>query len=219
MMPDADGFGPDDLAGLTGVSRETLERIGAVLDLLREWSDRMNLVGARELDRLWRRHVWDALELVRHIPPKARVVDMGSGSGFPALVIAAWQGAEAGGEICMIESVGKKCRFLESAGALTCGVFHVKHSRIEALAPAPVDVLTARALAPLPDLLGYAAPWLKTGGYALFPKGERVADELTAAREKWTFEAEELPNRASDGGVILKVSAVSARRSRTGNHS
>ncbi len=203
---DADGFGPDDVQRETGVSRETIDRILAVVEVLRDWGERINLVGPQERSRIWRRHVWDSLTLLPHLGRDQRIVDLGSGSGFPALVVLAWQAAEAGGSMTMIESVGKKAAFLAAAAEAAGGVFHVKHARIEAVQPLPADIVTGRAVAALPKLLEYAQPWLQKGATGLFHKGVRLTDELTDAQRSWTFQYEIQPNRASEDGVILKIS-------------
>ena len=159
------------------VSRETLARLDSVIDTLDSWRLRSNLIGPREWPHIWQRHVWDCLQLLDHIPETARVVDLGSGAGFPGLIIAA---ARPKGHVTMIESVGTK-------------------------AAGPADIVTARAFAPLPRLLDYAAPWMKNGAKGLFLKGERWEEELTDARQRWNFAYEAIPSRSGGSGVVLIV--------------
>ena len=193
-----------------GVSRETSARFETWMNLLAEWSEHTNLVGRATLEDFWERHALDSFQLFPLLPEDARrIVDIGAGAGFPGLALAAGykdRGEEA--EIILVESIAKKARFLtEAAQAMGVDVA-VKPIRIEHLAlDGPVDVVTARAVAPLNKLLGLAASLLKTGAIGLFPKGRRYQDELTEARKNWTFEAEVIPSRTSDG-AILKLREV-----------
>jgi 16S rRNA (guanine527-N7)-methyltransferase len=184
------------------VSRETLVRLDAYIDTLDAWRMRSNLIGPNEWPQIWTRHVADSWQLLRFIDPKASVVDLGSGAGFPGLVIAA---ARPEARITLIESVGKKCAFLRAA--IEAGAFDVTvlAERVEAVAVTNADIVTARAFAPLPKLLEYAAPWLENGAMGLFPKGERWKEELTAAQESWRFAYEAVENRSGGSGVILIV--------------
>ena len=193
------------------VSRETLARLDSVIDTLNSWRLRSNLIGPREWPHIWQRHVWDCLQLLDHIPETARVVDLGSGAGFPGLIIAA---ARPQGHVTMIESVGKKAAFLRAAilaGDLPADVIQ---GRVESAEAGPADIVTARAFAPLPKLLDYAAPWMKNGAKGLFLKGERWEEELTDARQRWNFAYEAIPSRSGGSGVVLIV-----RELRGGNES
>ncbi len=188
------------------VSRETLARIDIILAVLDDWRQRFNLVGPREWPVIWERHVADSLQLAEFIPVPSRIVDLGSGAGFPGLVLAAAQ-AE-GGEVVLVESVGKKCAFLSEAIAAARLPARVMRARIESLQGWPVDFVTARALAPLPRLLELSAPWLEKGGKGLFPKGARWNEELTAAQQKWKFSCQARPSRTHEGGAVLEISKV-----------
>ena len=182
------------------VSRETLERLDRVIDTLDDWRVKSNLIGPREWPNIWQRHVWDCLQLLDHIPEDARVVDLGSGAGFPGLIIAA---ARPKGHVTMIESVGKKAAFLRAA-ILAAGLSaDVIQGRVESAEAGPADFVTARAFAPLPRLLEYAAPWMKKGATGLFLKGERWEEELTEARQRWNFAYEAIPSRSGGSGVVL----------------
>lgn len=212
MRIDADGYGPDQISEQINVSRETFTRIEAVLSCLDEWRTRMNLIGPKEREHIWRRHVLDSLQLLPLLPHDARIIDLGSGGGFPALPLACAL-SDMGGHITMVETVGKKARFLEAA-IDTAGLnASVRQGRVENVADITADYVTARALAPLPKLLDYAAPWLLGGGVGLFHKGTRWKEELTAASAKWTFASEAIPGISGGAGIILKVAEVSRERS------
>ena len=202
-MPDQDGFGPDDL---TNVSRETRERLELIVAELDAWRTKINLIGPSEFAQVWRRHVWDSWQLFDHIP-SGSIVDLGSGSGFPALVLAAGFASEES-HMTMIESVGKKCAFLRAAVESANLSARVIQGRVEAVNSVEARCVTARAFAPLPKLLDYAAPWLEKGAYGVFPKGRRWQEELTSAQESWRFACEAIPSKTGDG-AILKISEVS----------
>ena len=169
------------------VSRETQERLDHVIDTLDAWRVKSNLIGPREWPPIWQRHVWDCL---------------GSGAGFPGLVIAA---ARPKGHVTMIESVGKKAAFLRAA--ITAGFLSadVVQGRVELVGTGAADLVTARAFAPLPRLLDYAAPWMKKGATGLFLKGERWEEELTEARQRWSFAYEAIPSQSGGAGVVLII--------------
>ncbi|WP_135468314.1 16S rRNA (guanine(527)-N(7))-methyltransferase RsmG [Crenalkalicoccus roseus] len=188
------------------VSRETEARLREFLALLRRWNLRINLVADRDETALWRRHVLDSLQLVPLLPEGAGpIVDLGSGAGFPGLVLAMVTGRPTH----LIESDRRKAAFLgEAARSLGLGVVTVHPHRIEAAAPPPAAVVTARALAPLPELLRYAHPLLAPGGVALFPKGRRVQEELTAAVRGWTMHVERFPSRTDPVATILRLSEI-----------
>jgi 16S rRNA (guanine527-N7)-methyltransferase len=202
------GFTRDSLAGAFDVSRETLARLDAIIAELDAWRGKVNLVGPREWPMIWHRHVADGLQLMPLLGSARRVVDLGSGAGFPGLVIAA---ALEDGHVTMIESVGKKCAFLRAAIQAAHLPARVEQARIESVDVEDVEVVTARALAPLPKLLELSAKWLEAGAFGVFPKGENLDEELTAARQRWTFTAEVIPSRTSPTGQILTVSEVRKR--------
>ena len=206
-MSDRDGFGPADFQTETNVSRETLARIETVVTELDAWRGKMNLMGPSEFDQVWRRHVLDSWQLFAHIPVDGKIVDLGSGSGFPALILAAGFASKES-HMTMIESVGKKCAFLRSAVQAADLQAKVIQGRVESVNYEQADCITARAFAPLPKLLDYAEPWLKKGAYGVFPKGRRWQEELTEALESWRFAYEAIPSVTGDG-AILKISEVS----------
>lgn len=193
---------PEGFQRLLPVSRETLDRLRRFVDLLRQWNARINLVSAGSLGDVWRRHILDSGQLLRHSPRDARVlVDLGSGAGLPGLIMAMMGVPEAH----LIESDQRKAAFLREAARVTGTDVTVHPARIEEVAGFPADIVTARALAPLPLLLDWAAPFVTHRTVCLFPKGAGVADELTAAQGKWIMRTQLLASKSDRTGHILRV--------------
>ena len=192
------------------VSRETLERLRGYLALLRRWSARINLVADAPEEEQWQRHILDSLQLVSLLPePGEPIIDLGSGAGLPGLVLAAATGREAH----LIEADRRKSAFLiEAARMLGLAKVQVHPVRIEAATVAPAAVVTARALAPLPNLLIHAHRLLAPGGTAIFPKGRGVDTELTAALADWTMEVERFPSRTDPTATILRLREIRPAR-------
>jgi len=192
------------------VPRETMARFDAYAALLAKWQARINLVGRGTLDALWSRHFLDSgqlLPVVRRtwagkIP--GRWLDLGSGAGFPGLVLALL----GAGEVHLVESDSRKCAFLRRAIRETGAPAVVLQGRVEALTPFAVDIVTARALAPLERLLGYAAPLLDQGAEAWLLKGRDWEKELTCCRQSWTVACEHYPSRTDSEGMILRVRSL-----------
>jgi 16S rRNA (guanine527-N7)-methyltransferase len=196
---------PRGFAALSGVSRETLVRFEAYAELLVRWSARINLVGANTLGDLWRRHFLDSAQLFAHLPEGTRsLIDLGSGAGFPGLVlsISGVPGVE------LVEADARKCAFLREAARVAAAPVAIRNSRIEALPPHIVDVVTARGCAPLDRLLLLAQPFIGPDTVCLFPKGERAREELTAASQAWTMDATFHESRTDRRGVILCLRRV-----------
>ncbi len=196
---------PHGFAALSGVSRETLVRLDAYAELLVRWSARINLVGANTLGDLWRRHFLDSAQLFAHLPEGTRsLIDLGSGAGFPGLVlsISGVPGVE------LVEADARKCAFLRDAARVAAAPVAIRNSRIEALPPHIVDVVTARGCAPLDRLLLLAQPFIGPDTVCLFPKGERAREELTAASQAWTMDATFHESRTDRRGVILCLRRV-----------
>lgn len=187
-----------------GVSRETKSRLERYVRLLDQWRQRMNLIGPKEIAHIWDRHVLDSAQLFCIIGQDAQTLDIGSGAGFPGLVLAC-AAAEGDGHVTMVESVSKKCAFLSAVISDLQLPASVSNKRIEALDVEAVDFVTARALAPLPRLLDYAGPWIGKGATGLFFKGEHWREELTQAQECWNLAYEAIPSRTHETGVILKI--------------
>lgn len=194
---------PAEFAAAANVSRETLARLEAYAELLRRWQERINLVGAATLGDLWRRHMLDSAQLLPHLP-SGPLLDMGSGAGFPGLVIAVL----GRGPVHLVESDARKCAFLREAIRVTGATAQLHNARIEALKPFPVAAITARALAPLPQLLAWAAPFLASGVDCWFLKGATAEDELTLAAKVWMMRVTRLPSVTDPAGVILHLSEV-----------
>ncbi len=189
------------------VSRETIERLVIYEKLLKKWNKTINLVSPQTLNEIWTRHFLDSAQIWQLRPQAAQSwLDLGSGGGFPGLVIAVLA-AETAPQmpVGLVESDARKSAFLLQAG-VAMGISPKIHvERAEYLAPQAADVVSARALAPLDKLLGYSARHLKMGGCCLFSKGESVETELTEARKYWTFEVQKTPSLTDSGGVILRI--------------
>lgn len=203
-------FGPAELQSALNVSRETLARLKAFVSLLEEWNVRHNLVSRQSLADVWRRHVYDSAQLCPLIPPEAATfVDLGSGAGFPGLVLAILLAHRPSFRCVLYEATGKKCDFLVHVADRVGVAVEVRKQRIEAAAPEPFDVVTARALAPLDQLLTYAQPFQGPHTLNLFLKGRSALQELTAARKIWRMQATQHPSRSDPSGVILAIRELS----------
>ncbi|MBX9699652.1 MAG: 16S rRNA (guanine(527)-N(7))-methyltransferase RsmG [Acetobacteraceae bacterium] len=188
------------------VSRETEQRLREYLALLRRWNARINLVADAPETEHWRRHVVDSAQLAPLLPAQpGPLVDLGSGGGLPGLVLALVTGRETH----LIESDRRKAAFLlEAARHLGLGTVTVHPLRIEHARPPPAMVLTARALAPLADLMPHARRLLAPGGVALFPKGRSAESELTAVSPDWTMRVERFPSRTEPAATILRLTEI-----------
>lgn len=193
----------------SAVSRETLARLDIIADLLVHWQKTINLVAPATLPQLWTRHIADSLQLVSHVPQKPLIwADLGSGGGFPGLVVAAVLAERPGSQVKLVESDTRKAAFLREAARRAGLPVSVHPQRIEQVAArlAPgTDVVSARALAPLPKLLDLAAPFLEAGALGVFPKGKDAEGELTAARKGWTLDVELRESRSDPDGRVLLV--------------
>ena len=189
------------------VSRETRADLEIFAALLRKWQASINLVAPNTIDHVWDRHIEDSLQLLPLVPETARTfVDLGSGGGFPGLVLAiAFKTIRPEAHMTLIESDSRKGAFLTEAIRTTGANAQVIAARIDDAAPAAADVVTARALAPLPRLLGFAARHLAPEGTALLQKGARVHEELAAAGADWHFDYALYPSHTSEDGVILQI--------------
>ena len=196
---------------LTPVSRETQQRLETFVALLLQWQQKTNLISPATIPNLWTRHVADSLQLI-NLAPNAKVwVDFGAGGGFPAIPVACALAERPGAQVHLVESNGKKAAFLREAIRAT-GVPAVVHQkRIEDCGDSfgdKVDVVSARALAPLKILCDQAFPLIARGAVGLFPKGQDVAAELTEAAKYWRIEAETVPSRTSPEGCIVVVKGL-----------
>lgn len=198
-------------AQLDNVSRETSERLATYAALLRKWNPAINLVSKSSLADLQTRHFADSAQLFALCPPEAQHwADLGSGGGFPGLVIAILA-AEAMPElkVTLVESDVRKAAFLSTVARETGVRASVVAERIESLPPLAADVLSARALAPLPQLLAFAERHLAPNGRALFPKGATHRAELAESLADWRFDLREHPSKTDAQAVILEIEGVS----------
>jgi len=196
-------FTPEDFAAKVDVSRETLARLKAYADTLLDWNSRHNLVSKSTLPDLWARHMWDSAQLAALIPVEARsLADLGSGAGFPGLVLAAMRPELA---VTLHEATAKKCAFLEAAAKRMDVTVAIQNARMEDLPSQPYDVVTARACAPLPRLLDYAQSFAGPNSVCLFLKGQNVESELTEATKYWKMEVSQVPSQTDASGAIVIV--------------
>lgn len=199
-------FGPDEFQELSGVSRETLARLKLFVDLLQDWNSRLNLVSAASLQDVWQRHVWDSTQLAALIPKSAKsLADLGSGAGFPGLVLALVLAERGEFRTVLFEATAKKCHFLAEAAERTGARVEIQNVRMEDVPLKPFDVVTARACAPLNRLLPYAQRFAGSRTVCLFLKGQSVGVELTEARKSWNMRAVRHPSRSNPSGTILEI--------------
>ncbi len=199
---------------LIAVSRETEARLDRYVELLRQWQAKTNLVAPSTLPHLWTRHIADSLQLLSLAPSAARWVDLGSGGGFPGIVLACALAGMPEATVHLIERNAKKAAFLREALRVTDapGVVHL--SDIEDIVDSNlkrIDCVTARALAPLHQLIGWAAPLVEQGAKALFLKGQDVEFELTEATKYWNIEPRLHPSRTGGHGWIVEFDHIERR--------
>ncbi|MCS0495137.1 16S rRNA (guanine(527)-N(7))-methyltransferase RsmG [Ancylobacter sp. MQZ15Z-1] len=210
-MSKSDSAGRDRALELVPVSRETAERLDAIVTLLQKWQRTINLVAPASLPDVWMRHVADSLQLVPLAGEARRWVDLGSGGGFPGLVVAAMLAERPGADVTLVESDSRKAAFLREAARIAELPATVVPARIERVAAelAPgVEVVSARALAPLARLLELAHPFLAQGATGLFLKGQDVDNELTDSAKSWRIASRIAPSVTDRSGRILIVTSA-----------
>ncbi|TCS12936.1 16S rRNA (guanine(527)-N(7))-methyltransferase RsmG [Caulobacter sp. BK020] len=179
--------------------------------LLAEWNEVMNLVGPATIATYWNRHAWDSAQLLA-LAPEAKVwADLGAGAGLPGIVLAILLKDTPGAKVHLVESMAKRCRFLRVVADELVLPVEIHNARAEDL-DLKVDVVTARACAPMVRLLGYAQPYLKRGATAWFLKGQDVASELAEAATYWKFESDLRPSRSDPRGQIVQVKGLKSVR-------
>ncbi len=199
---------------LVPVSRETIERLEIYQRTLAEWQQTMNLVAPATLDAFWTRHVADSLQVLALAPDTKLWIDLGSGAGFPGLAIAIANAAQRERQHVLVESNHKKCAFLRAVARQTGGRCQVENARIESVAQQLASlemgdaVVMARALAPLPDLLGLALPMLAAGARGLFHKGAGHEREIEESRSLWDFDLVVHADRIEPGSAIVEIGAL-----------
>jgi 16S rRNA (guanine527-N7)-methyltransferase len=208
---------PSDKAtalALTPVSRETEARLDRYVALLNEWQAKTNLVAPSTLPHLWTRHIADSLQLVALAPTAKVWMDLGSGGGFPGVVLACALAESPGASVHLVERNAKKAAFLREALRVTASPGMVHFSSIEDIVErvgGPIDCVTARALAPLHQLIGFVEPLVRKGAKALFLKGQDVESELTEATRYWNIEPKLIPSRTGGQGWIVELDRIERR--------
>lgn len=192
------------------VSRETSDRLQGLAELLKKWNPAINLVSKTTLPQAWTRHILDSAQLYTLAPPQVpHWADLGSGGGFPGLVIAILsRELDPARVVTLVESDQRKATFLREAARQLGLSVAVIADRIEAIAPLSASVLSARALAGLPDLCAFAARHLSPTGLALYPKGASFQEELDQARRDWAFDVTIHPSDTDPASVVLALKAV-----------
>jgi len=199
---------------LTPVSRETAARLDRFVALLLQWQDVTHLIAPSTVPRLWTRHIADSLQLIDLAPDAKIWVDLGTGGGFPGLVIACAVYGMAGRMVHLVESNARKAAFLREAVAATDSSAIVHAVRMEKFVESfagRTDIVTARAVSPLSLLLGQCLPLLKQGAVGLFPKGQDVEAELTEASKCWKMAADLVPSRTDPKARIVMIRALEPR--------
>jgi 16S rRNA (guanine527-N7)-methyltransferase len=187
--------------------------LNRLVALTKTWTKKINLVAPSTIDAVWDRHVLDSAQLLAHAPVNWRHwVDLGTGGGFPGLVVAVLVGAHR--EVTLVESDLRKCTFLRTAIRELGLTAKVVNDRIEKTTIARADIVSARALAPLGQLLDYSSGILDDTGTALFPKGEAHMSEILSAQETWSFECDALPSITNPDARILRISRIRKRGSK-----
>ena len=198
-------YGPSAFQRDLDVSRETLARLEKYAELLQKWQAKINLVSRGSLKDLWRRHFLDSAQLAPVIQKvggaSPRCLDIGAGAGFPGMVLA----IQNVGEWTLVESDQRKTAFLAELSRSAEVSVTLRGERIETMEAFAVDVITARAVAPLERLLTYAKPFVAEQTICLFPKGQRYAQEIDEARDRWDVEVEALPSLSDADGRILLI--------------
>lgn len=201
----------DEFARRRPVSRETLERLKIYHGLLCQWNPAINLVAPASLASAWDRHFLDSAQIFDLCAKDTAGLwlDLGSGGGFPGLVVAILAAEEnAAIHVTLVEADQRKAAFLRNAARETGIAVRVIAERIEAVEPLGATVVSARALAPMGELLAYAERHLAAGGVAILPKGARWSDELARALEKWRFAYEKHPSTTDPDAVVLKIGEI-----------
>jgi len=200
--------GLEALRALLPVSRETYERLATLVGLVKKWQRAENLVAASTLDTIWTRHVADSAQLVALFPQIRHWLDLGSGGGFPGLVTAILLNGSDNGMVHLVESNARKCAFLRTAARETGAPATIHHGRIEDILAgwtAPVEAISARALAPLPVLFQLAGRFMAPECPAMFFKGVDYRNEIDEVSQSWDCDLVIHPSRISEGSVILEV--------------
>ena len=198
---------PSEFQALTGAAPDRIADLQTFIDRLAEANAVMNLIGPDTLPDVWNRHIWDSAQLLERAPEARTWADLGAGAGFPGVVLATLLNGRPGAHVWLIDSLGKRCRFLQTVVDELALPATVINGRAETQT-LKVDVVTARAVAPMEKLLGYAQPYLQRGAQGLFLKGEKAEAELIEARKVWQFDSDLSVSRSDPRGRIVSVRSL-----------
>jgi 16S rRNA (guanine527-N7)-methyltransferase len=205
-VTDAESF-----ARASGATAQQVADLDRFRVMLGEWNENMNLVGPATLDVFWSRHAWDSAQLLRLAPDARSWADLGAGAGLPGIVLAVMGKGKLGFHVDLVESMAKRCRFLSEVVTALDLPATVHNERAENL-DLTVEIVTARACAPLHRLLGYARPYLKAGATGLFLKGQDVVADMKEAARYWEYEADVIPSLSDPRGRIVRVRSLGRAR-------
>ena len=208
-----DALSPDAIADHYGIAKPQMQRLEIYLSLLVKWNKAINLVGPSTLQDPWRRHIADSLQLVRFISESKNhtaisrddeILDLGAGAGLPGMILA----IATGQRVTLVESNQKKANFLTTVSRETQTNVSVVCQRIEAVDPAPYQTIVSRALAPMSTLIEMSRPFISTDSILIFPKGDKVEEELTESAKKWILTYKMHPSDTDPRGQIVVISNV-----------
>ncbi|MGV9008113.1 16S rRNA (guanine(527)-N(7))-methyltransferase RsmG [Brevundimonas sp.] len=199
---------PTEFQTLTQATPAQIGDLERFVDRLTEANAVMNLVGPDSLPDVWNRHIWDSAQLLDHAPGAQSWADLGAGAGFPGVVLAIMLKTQPKSHVWLIDSLGKRCRFLQEVVDALSLRATVVNARAED-SVVTVEVVTARAVAPMEKLLGYAQPYLQRGAMGLFLKGEKAEGEVAEARKVWQFKSNLAISRSDPRGRIVSVRGIS----------
>jgi len=206
MINNHENYGQNDLQDQFGLSLRVMENLCRYEGMLQKWQRKINLVGPKTLDDFWRRHILDSLQIIKHIPETAKIlVDLGSGAGLPGIILAIAADQKTDFNVHLVESDQRKAVFLREVNRETNAGVTVHCQRIENIENLNADVITARALAPLENLLKLSQHIQHKASTMLFLKGENYQQELTQADKSWTMNVSEIPSLSGGSGCLLKI--------------
>ncbi|GAA0870841.1 16S rRNA (guanine(527)-N(7))-methyltransferase RsmG [Brevundimonas basaltis] len=198
---------PSEFQTLTGATPAGIADLEAFIERLAEANAVMNLIGPDTLPDVWNRHIWDSAQLLKPAGDARTWADLGAGAGFPGIVLAILLKDRSDAHVWLVDSLGKRCRFLQSVVNELSLPATVINGRAEAQR-LKVDVVTARAVAPMEKLIAYAQPYLQRGAQGLFLKGEKAEAELIEARKVWHFDSSLSVSRSDPRGRIVSVRSL-----------
>lgn len=199
---------PTEFQAFTDATPAQMGDLERFITRLAEANAVMNLIGPDTLPDIWNRHIWDSAQLLEHAPGAQTWADLGAGAGFPGIVLAIMLKTQPKSHVWLIDSLGKRCRFLQEVVDGLSLRATVLNGRAEDNA-VTVEVVTARAVAPMEKLLGYAQPYLQRGATGLFLKGEKAEAEVAEARKVWQFKSNLSISRSDPRGRIVSVRGIS----------